>query len=100
MNTAQANVIPFQAPVKEPPAEISLNDVIFSFHAGQPYFIYTYIDRDKLAELSKTDPNVRTEWGCEICGHQPVNRSMIMTSPTTARCESCHDSITRLFPPA
>lgn len=77
-----------------------LNELIMSFHAGQPIMAWIYLDIDSIKEKMKQatqQGGSQQGWGCMLCGHQP-DSSMVMTSPTTVACESCYDDIHRLFP--
>ncbi len=97
----QDNVIPFRKPppyVPPTPTELSFNELIMSFHAGQPYLAFFRPDYDKIAELRKTQPDYQFDWRCAVCHHIPELASMRMLSPTACICDSCYTSISTQFP--
>lgn len=111
MNTAEAepdpfvsavkpemdNVIPF--PMPEPPSrELSFNEILMSLHAGQPYFAFFRPDYDKIAELKKQQPDYHFTWGCSVCGAHPTDASMMMLGAQSSMCDTCLNSISKLFP--
>jgi len=77
-----------------------LNELIMSFHAGQPIMAWIFLDIDSIKEKMKQanqQGGTLQGWGCMLCGHES-DCSMVMTSPTTVACESCYDDMNRLFP--
>ena len=77
-----------------------LNELIMSFHAGQPIMAWIYLDidviKEKMIQAQQQDQS-QQGWGCILCGHK-TDSSMVMTSSTTVACESCYEDINRLFP--
>lgn len=70
-----------------------LNELIMSFHVGQPIMAWIYLDMDSIKERMKQarqNGEPQQAWGCLLCGHQS-DSSMVMTSPTTVACVSCYD---------
>lgn len=101
------NVIPFPpsqelrgtVPMPEPPPrELSFQELVMAFHAGQAYLAFFRPDYDKVAKLKKEQPDYQFSWHCAICGAHPQGQSMMMLHTTASCCDSCLTSISKHFP--
>lgn len=84
-------------PESDEPHDLTLNEIILSFHSGKPYFAwYLHIPEweAEQIEMGKLQGSVIRH--CHCCGKTPEN-SALMATQRTVLCDSCWGAIRNLI---
>ena len=85
-----SNIIPFpKHPPPVPAVEVSLNEILLSFHAGTPLMAW-------IQPNTEGEANQHINWHCGVCGKKPGNSAALM-SVASIMCQSCHGILNNLF---
>ena len=84
-------------PESDEPHDLSLNEIIMSFHAGKPYFAwYTHVPEWEAEQIREGKLQGPVQHPCHCCGKIPEN-SALMATQRTVLCDSCWGAISPLI---